>query len=190
MKKIVIQWIHMSIALILLPISALDNPNSFKVRSGIFVPRSHLFREIYKTVSPCVELEYARKCKEHLEVWGNFDWLWRHGKSVGLCNPTKIKIANMSLGLKFPFQFKKHNELYFGVGPSISGVLLTNKSCCACEKISKPAGGIIVKSGYYYNFPKYLFLDIFADYLYQPVRFQHRTDIGGLKMGIGLGSRF
>lgn len=171
-------------------IDALNNPHSFKIRSAAFIAQSKLFRKIYDTAGPCIELEYAYRIKRHLEVWGNFDFFWQDGKSIGLCNPTQIKIPNFSFGIKSPYQFKECHELYLGIGPSFAGVLITNKTCCCCEKVSKPAFGFVVKSGYYYDFCKRFFLDIFADYLYQPVHFQRKTEVGGLRIGAGLGIKF
>lgn len=173
-----------------LPIQSVENPNSLKIRSAVFIPQSKLFRKIYHTVGPCIELEYAYRFRNHVELWGNFDWFWHHGKSVGLCSSTKIKIPNFSFGIKSPFTFKNCHEIYLGIGPSFAGIFLSNNSCCGCEKISKEAIGVIIKSGYYYNFNKRIFLDLFADYLYQSVHFQRKVNVGGLKMGAGLGIRF
>ena len=190
MNKQYVRFVILLMLPIIVQANLRENPNSLKIRAAAFIPTSKLFREIYQTVGPCIELEYAYRFRDYLEGWGNFDWFFKHGRSVGLNNPTKVKVANFSFGLKFPYNIKQCHEVYIGTGPSISGIWLTNKSCCGCEKVSKPAGGIIVKSGYYYNFSKHLFLDFFADYLYQPIHFQHRVDIGGLKMGIGFGGKF
>ena len=35
-----------------------------------------------------------------------------------------------------------------------------------------------------------LLLDVFVDYLYQPVHFSTRIDIGGFKIGAGIGYKF
>lgn len=171
--------------------NTIENPSSLKIRSAGFIPASKLFREIYQTAAACLELEYAFKFRDYLEIWGNFDWLFKeHGRSVGLCNPTTITIANFSFGLKFPYRFTTCNEIYIGIGPSIAGVWLNNKSYCSCENISKAAGGIVVKTGYSHYFSKSIFFDFFADYIYQPARLQHKTDIGGVRIGAGVGGTF
>lgn len=185
LKKILILTLSIS-----LQASTANNKNSFKIRAAAFIPTSKLFREIYKTAGACTELEYAYRFRDHLEIWGNFDWFSRHGKSVGLNNPTKINIANFSFGFKFPYNVNSVHELYLGVGSSIAGIWINNKSCCCCEKVSKAAGAIIFKSGYYYYFSEQAFIDLFADYLYQPAHFQRHIDIGGLRLGIGIGVMF
>jgi hypothetical protein len=35
-----------------------------------------------------------------------------------------------------------------------------------------------------------VFIDVFADYLYQPVNFETHVDIGGFKIGAGMGIKF
>lgn len=164
--------------------------NSCKIRAGAFIPQSSLMRNIYSTAHIIGEIEVARRVNCHCELWGNFDWFSHKGHSIGLCNSTHIKIANFSLGIKFPFCITPCTEFYFGVGPSIAGVWLRNISSCGCEYITQAAGGIVAKSGFNIALTHKIFLDLFADYLYQPVNFQQRVNVGGLKIGVGLGIRF
>jgi hypothetical protein len=69
-------------------------------------------------------------------------------------------------------------------------VHLKNKSQCTHQTVSKWAVGGVLKTGIYYTVCERIFIDFFVDYLYQPVSFHHRVDVGGFKTGVGVGVKF
>ena len=166
--------------------------SSLKVRVGAFIPQSSLFREIYHTAGPLYEIEYAYRFCNHWDVWVNFDWFSASGKSVGLCNKTKIQLPNFSVGAKYAFLLCRAWEIYLGLGPTFGNVRLkNNSSVCGCEKVSKAAIGFVIKAGAQKNFCDRYFVDMFADYVFQrPIGFERSTDLGGLRLGAGLGITF
>ncbi|MES2345145.1 MAG: hypothetical protein V4494_04320 [Chlamydiota bacterium] len=164
--------------------------SSVEFRSAAFFHTSERFREIYGTVGASYQLEGSTKLCSHFDGWANVDWFSQHGKSIGLHDPTKISIFNMSLGIKYPYQFHKHFAAYIGIGPSLARVWLTNKSPFGEQNISQWTVGGVLKTGLDCYINKYLFIDIFADYLYQPCNYKTSVDLGGLKLGAGIGSRF
>lgn len=164
--------------------------SSFKVRTVAFIPRSERFRNIYGKAIGTIELEAAKRLCNHLELWVNSNVLFKHGRSIGFCNPTKIGTVNGSFGFKVPYQVRDCFTVYAGIGPNFTGIWLKNKSMCCKEKISKGAVGIVAKSGLDFFVREHLFFDFFVDYLYQPVNFQTRVDIGGVKIGLGFGGTF
>ena len=123
-------------------------------------------------------------------MWGNLDLFSKPGRSVGLGNSTKINIANTSVGIKLPFQYSEEISPYIGIGVSFSRVWLKNNSFCGEEKASKFAVGGVLKTGIYYFLTESVFLDVFIDYLYQPVHFETDVDVGGLKTGMGIGVKY
>jgi hypothetical protein len=164
---------------------------SIQARASAFIPYAQRFRSIYGA-TPCVGLEVTRNVRQHIAVWANGDAVFACGSSIGFCNPTKVRIANLSLGLKFPYDVGCHSTLYFGTGPSFGALWLTNTSPFCCEKVFQNAIGVAVKAGWDFLLNDRVFFAFFADYLYQPVRFTTlpcRLDCGGLKAGIGLGVR-
>lgn len=58
---------------------------------------------------------------------------------------------------------------------------------CTHETLSKWVAGGVLKSGMYVWINQCAFVDLFVDYLYQPVHFETHVDIGGVKVGAGLG---
>jgi hypothetical protein len=164
--------------------------SSIEIRSSAFFHSSKRFREIYGNAGASYQVEASTKIYDCFDGWANFDWFSKHGKSVGFNDPTRVSIANISLGIKSPYQFSEKFTAYIGIGPSLSKIWLKNKSHCSHENVSKWAIGGILKTGVYYFINKSIFIDVFADYLYQPVHFETHVDIGGFKIGAGLGIKF
>lgn len=163
---------------------------SLEIRSSAFFHVSDRFREIYGNVDPSYQVEASTPIYECMDVWANFDWFSAKGRSEGLRNPTRVSIANIGVGVKFPYQFCECFTAYAGIGPSLSRIWLKNKSSCVHERTSKLAFGGLLKTGVYYFITSCVFLDVFVDYLYQPVHFETHVDIGGLKVGGGIGMKF
>lgn len=163
--------------------------SSVELRSGAFFHSSKRFREIYGNASVCFEIEAATRVYNCFEGWINFDWFTKDGRSRGLHDSTRVNIANPSFGLKVPFQITRCISIYVGIGPSLSTIWVKNHSH-SHKKTTKFVVGGILKSGLIYDITSCIFADVFVDYLYQPVHFETRVDIGGVKVGGGLGYRF
>ena len=58
------------------------------------------------------------------------------------------------------------------------------------RNVHKQAVGGIVKFGFYVEPVKHLYIDLFTDYLYQQIHFSKWMQIGGLKVGGGVGFCF
>lgn len=178
---------------ILFTISVLAADTSLEVRADAFIPTSKPFRKIYGDVGVSYGVE-ASACMGCFDGWINFDWFQEHGRSHTEpgCkgDSTKIEIANLSFGVKLPYLVCDSFAPYLGIGPSVSKVYLKNKSHCFHEKVSKWAVGGIAKFGVHYYFCDCMFLDLFVDYLFLPVYFHKRVDIGGFKTGAGIGVLF
>lgn len=173
---------------ILWPITTRAQDTSLEFRSAAFFHSSKLFREVYGNVGVCYELEASTGLCECLEGWINFDWFSKHNE-IGRC-ASRASIANISFGIYFPYRFCDRLIAYIGVGPSFSEIWLKNSAPCCVERVSKLAFGGILKSGIYYFINRCFFIDLFVDYLYQPVHFETSVNIGGFKTGAGIGIQF
>lgn len=160
----------------------------FKIeaRCAAFFPSSKRLKEIYGNVGPCYQIETSFRCG-CWDIWENVDWFSKHGNPKGCHGSTRMSIVNYSLGIKYPYSFCECISVYAGIGPSLGKIWIKNKTYCSREKKSKVAIGGVIKTGVYYSITRNLFLDLFVDYLYQPVSFKKRVDIGGLKTGVGIG---
>lgn len=189
MNKIFFNFLFFLLYLNLCPLMA-EIESSLEIRSAVFFHSSHRFREIYGNVGGSYQLEASTKFNDCFETWVNFDWFSKHGKSEGFEDSTRVRIANISLGIKFPYQICEQFTAYFGIGPSLSRIWLKNDGQCSHERVSKLAIGGVLKTGVYYFINKCIFIDVFVDYLYQPVHFETHIDIGGFKTGVGVGVKF
>ena len=181
-------------ALCVFMISSVTASSTVEIRGAAFVPVSSKFRDAYQDVGPNYQVEVASQidCCWPVELWTNFDWYSKTRKHE--CYKTRVQIPTVSSGLKYMFQtlcFCPDLKFYAGLGISFSRVYLKNESCCTeNDKTSKFSVGGVFKSGVYYEFCENFFLDVFADYFYQPVCFHKHVDVGGLKVGAGIGIRF
>lgn len=166
---------------------------SIEVRAAAFIHTSDRFKEIYGTASGNYQAEAAtRFCfyGMELEHWTNVDWFFKRGSSDNFKEHTRVSIATASSGLKLPYHFCNSWTAYIGIGPSFGRIWLRNQLDKGYEKTSRFTVGCVVKSGICYALTPALFLDLFIDYNYQPVHFYKHLDIGGAKIGGGIGYRF
>lgn len=161
-----------------------------EIRTAAFFHSSKRFRDVYGNVGCSYQLEASTHLYNCWDGWVNFDWFSKHRKLNKCHASTNVSISNISFGIKYPYQFCERYIAYAGIGPSISRIWLRNKSRCEHEKVSKLAIGCLLKTGIYYFVTCDLFVDLFFDYLYQPIHFHHDVDIGGIKTGIGVGKQF
>lgn len=183
MKKILIPLL----LTVLTTISAYEG--TLAVRGASFFPLEHRFQQVYGNATWDVQVEAGMALNSGWEVFTNIDYM-AIDRNKNSCCKTYAEVVQGSFGLKRSFRLSDQNDFYLGVGPSFGHISLDNHSCCGKEVKSKYATGVVVKSGVRHFFYNGFFLDLFVDYLYQPVHFHKRVDIGGIKTGAGLGLAF
>lgn len=159
-------------------------------RVAAFIHTPERFRSIYGTASGNYQIEgMYRWCD--WGIWGNFDWTSKCGKSVGFCNPTKVKIPSFSIGVKYLWDSNCWDStFYLGIGGAFAKVKVRDDSICGLECCEKRAIGPVVKAGVYVPFRCHGVFDFFLDYVHQKTHFPSRADVGGIKLGIGVGGTF
>jgi len=169
------------------PLSAqLDTTIEF--RTAAFFPTDNLFRHIYGTAGPSFQFEGAYRFCGCYQGWINLDLFTKTGH-VKHCGKTTIDIYNMSFGPKYLYPIYNCVDAYGGIGLSLARVHINNHSC-GNGKESKLGVGGILKSGINIYLDYNLVLDVFCDYLFQRARFRQNVDVGGFKLGAGIGVRF
>ncbi len=173
--------------------------NSAETRAAAFYPSGKTFREIYGDVGLSVQVEVARTLKNHnnVGIWGNVEWIFMDGKSRGRCGSSSVDMFDFSFGVKgIGYFFEDDLLLYAGIGPEVGLVYIENKirCCSSCHKTkqhrSKVAVGGILKTGANVRVGSIFYLSLFGDYSYLPVHFSHTHNMGGGRVGGGLGARF
>lgn len=166
----------------------LADQGTLEIRSSAFIPSSHYFRELYEDVRPTVAIEASNKFCGCYSAWIDIDF-FTESKRQSSCCKSKIDIYNSSFGINYFIPITCSAEAYVGIGPSFSRVNIKNHTCCRKEHLSRFVVGGIVKTGVCFYLCDPFYLNVFADYLYQPIHFHRTVDIGGIKAGIGFGIR-
>lgn len=186
MNKVVRYLLFVFCSCVLHPLEAAEY--SIEVRSAALLHTSESFRSIYGTVNPDFQIEASKTLSSPFELWGNLDYFYKD--AGGDCCSSDIQVGNFSIGVKYAYSFYNNFDIYLGPGFSIGIICLSNKACCGDNNDSRVALGGVIKSGVRYYFLQRAFVDLFADYLYQPVNYKPTVDVGGFKLGIGLGLSF
>lgn len=158
-------------------------------RVSAFYPQSSLFREIYGNWQVDYELEIGKIFLKNYEAWIHTDWVSTSGHST-LGDKTSFHDLNVSLGGKYIFNVSKIAKVYLGLGINGAFVHVHNDSDFVERNVNKQWVGGVAKSGIYIEPVEHFFIDIFADYLYQQIHFSKWQQIGGLKLGGGIGFCF
>ena len=158
---------------------------SVALRSAAFFPMDSRFTHIYGDVNASYQVEVAKRFCNCYQFWLNVDEFYRSGK-LSQCGRSKLNILTLSLGPKYVFPFSDSIDLYIGAGLAVAWARVHN---CDVNREYNTSVGLALKSGANIFICNQLFLDLFFDYNYQPA-FHNRTDIGGIKLGIGVGYEF
>jgi OmpW family len=162
-----------------------------EVRAGYFYPNASKFRKIYRDGGAEGELEISGVYFDW-RAWANVGYFQKNGHSIGLHDKTTIRMVPISFGFKYEFLLCGCVHPYVGAGITYTVFNSKNDSYYVKEHVKKGGFGAVVKSGAYFDVSDSLLLDFFVDYYYQKIHFYQssNTDVGGLRMGLGLGYRF
>jgi hypothetical protein len=196
MKKNVVFTCLSFVALSLL--SASSNAVSFDVKLSGFYPLNSQVRDIYSSFLPDLEMGVQIPFSDHYKAWLSVDYIWNtEGRSLGLGDPTSIKMIPLSVGLKYDFPSQvPHVDVYFGLGAVYSLVWIKNESAYVKQREFKNGFGGVAKVGVCYQWSESVSVEGFIDYMYQyfrssnseenPYVEQTSIDLSGLKLGLGL----
>lgn len=165
-----------------------------EIRQALFVPSNHTFQDLYGKIEPNYQIEVTIQLPsrfKNLWFFSNVDQIYQSGHLCNECGSSRISVTNLSFGIKSIFNLSSWSQLYFGIGPSPSLMLMQiNSPCIAQKECSKFLIGGAFKSGFYFRMKERCILDLFCDYTYLPIKFENCRNLGGLKFGLGLGYKF
>ena len=167
-----------------------------EVRGGYFFPQEKRLRDIYHGGGWEPEVEARFRFYDHFDAWVNVNAFLQSGRS-SLGTPTFVQIYPLSVGVNYAFEIIDHFDFYLGVGPVITWLIISDNSPYVKRSIFQTGGGVTSKTGILYHFPKWIYLDFYADYSYMYIgSFQqdgvetNALNVGGLRLGLGLGGTF
>lgn len=181
-----------------LPLVAIDWQCGWdaEVRVAAFRPTSRRFREIYGQWGAEFQVEASKLICGPYYGWFNVGWYPKDGHSIGLHDKTRIDLVPIRFGAKYMFCLTPKLNGYVGLGATLTYLSIHDHSHTIRHTTRWGAGGI-VKTGLRYAIMQCLFVDLFADYSYEPFSFNSKhhikrkdADVGGLMLGAGLGYSF
>lgn len=165
-----------------------------KLRAAYFYPTEKLFREIYTDNLCEYQLEVSKDLWGPTVAWLNVGWFSKQGRSIGLNEKTRISLLPVSFGASYRFFLTSYMNIYLGAGVSYVYVQIKDDSDFVQKNNNKGSWGGVLKTGMQYYFTPCFFGDVFADYQYNHVKYsghnRHNAEVGGYKIGVGLGVRF
>lgn len=164
-----------------------QNDWDIELRTAYFYPSSDLERDIYEGARFDVEVQVAKTICENWDVWANFTYLNKIGKSVGLHEKTTLQLFPLSLGAEYVYPWTCSLSLYAGMGINYTWMRIYNDASAGSTHVNKSKWGFTTKTGARYQFTEKVFGDLFLDYLYIPMQLKNVYNIGGVMFGVGLG---
>ncbi len=171
------------------PMAGIDKIH-FDGRIAAFIPTGDRFRSIYGSSLAAYEFEIGKIFAKHYEVWANVDYVTTSGSTPKFHSKTSYRSVNLSGGAKYVFRFHPQGNLYLGLGINGAFVHVHNSSSFVKRDVNKDGVGGVAKVGVYFEPTTHLFMEFFVDYLYQTIQFQSRVQVGGVKIGGGIGACF
>lgn len=164
-------------------------------------------RTIYDQGGAEYEIEIGRQVCDCVSTWGNVNYFSASGHSIGLDDPTTLRITTLSAGLKIFYPILNRTNIYVGAGglyafyrgrDRIADEVAGDENAIIHERTHKNGLGFVGKLGLTYCICSNLYFDLFADYYYQRVRFHYddqlvigrKADYSNIRLGGGIGYAF
>ena len=172
---------------------------TLETRVSYFRPFSKRVREIYGDGWANYEFQATQTFCNTWTIWEGVNGWPVTGRSTALHNRTKMRLWGLKLGIMRQFFVTPCLRFYLGAGGSYNFFNIHDSSHYVREHFSKNEFGAVAKTGIYYFFRDYCFIDINFEYLYQEFHFsRHRhsrvprrnLDLSGIQIGGGLGIIF
>jgi len=182
------------------PLLSLLDGVTVEGRVSAFLPESKRVRRIYDDAIPFYQYEVAKTFCNGFQGWFDVGYFEDRGRSIPLHNKTRIRLLPLGFGVKYIFPVFSCLNAYVGGGGLYSFLRIKDHSPFVKRHIRKNEWGGIVKIGFTYSVTCHLYIDIFADYLFQRFdfhrhprhRFVERNDLNlnGVSVGAGIGFKF
>lgn len=165
-------------------------------RIGGFYPTNHNFRRGFGCVGAIYGLEAAYTFCGCFTGFLDFDYYHKSGRPCCMVEKSTVQLYTGSLGLCWSLKMCSCIEPYIGIGALVGNARFRDRfvdddvDLLGCARRSKTGFGGIVKAGVIIPFASCWFGELFCDYVYLPLRFERRVNLGGVKFGGGLGISF
>ncbi|MCB1115987.1 MAG: hypothetical protein KDK71_05900 [Chlamydiia bacterium] len=164
-------------------------------KASYFVSTNEKFRDIYGGTG-LYRIEANIQVWKDLYTWVSLGYMYGWGDS-SRGNHTHIHVVPLSFGVNYLFKLENWTP-YAGIGPILAYSYIHNGSHYVTRHQNGWGGGFQTKLGSFVSLTERLFLDLFADYSFIRMSFNHsgkrtyhhKGDLSGFSFGAGLGYRF
>lgn len=163
-----------------------------------FFPTNDCFKDIYGKSGALWGPELTVQLCNEWYGFASIDYFQKKGKSIGLCDETKVKLVPMALGLKY-MRSCECIDWYLGLGFQPAYISTNNCSEYVLTKQSRWGFGGVAKGGTYIDLSCNFVLDLFVGYSFvktgcKKVCTQNvvplKVNVSGVIVGGGIGYRF
>ncbi len=171
---------------------------SIDAKVGAFFLLNSNARDLYGPVLPSFTLEGNANVYKGLTVWLDGSYIFGNGGNA--YGWSHLNFIPLSLGLKYAYCIAPSMDFYAGAGPCYSFLITRDHSSYVQEKNYSNNWGFVAKSGFIYHCTQHLFVEGFANYVYQQFHFGktssdplvYRTDafLNGVEVGASFGYSF
>ncbi len=169
------------------------------LRGAGFVPEADVMRQIYGSVLFEGQVEGSMVINKDIALWTNVGLSTARGNSIGLNDKTRVWLVPITFGAKYflPCNIGGFTP-YIGLGFGAIWARFRDKSDFVQGDLVGAGAAMLAKSGLEADLGCGYYLDIFADYGRNWLRFglgdklveMPNTQTGGVKFGAGIGCHF
>lgn len=179
---------------------------SAEFRIGAFIPTNNKIRKAYSSAWADYQIQIGKRFCNDWQIFAEFSGSEKNGhwckEFAGTVTryKSKLHMYPISLGLKYFYNICENFDVYVGAGAVYTFFRLKQSSPYQYHRISKGQYGGVIKTGAVYTFCNSWFIDIFADYIFQRLRYTPITEdpfssrrtlkFNGFKIGGGIGYNF
>ena len=195
----------------LLPFAAFAQNYTLEMRAAGFQPSSKTIRKAYSQAWIDYEVLSSGSINEYLDLYAQVSWMVKkgvyHDRIPGFWfkDHSRAWVLPLNVGLRAYLPVNCRMKVYVGGGVSYSFLMIesrTNFSFLRSDfnkNVKKSNWGALAKVGLIFNVGDNVFLDIFADYIFQEFYLGKERctrglgrhfNVSGFKFGGGLGVNF
>lgn len=169
----------------------------FAIRGAFFRPSSSLLREIYGNGMTEIQGEVSRFITGPLHVWATTAYATKTGCSVPLGNYTRLQIIPTTVGLKVHKELEYNTHIYAAAGGVFTHARIDDDSEYVKQHLRNNSVGLMLETGFGWEWAESGIFGFFADYSYQKMRFLEaqgcpcpNLNLSGYKVGARIGLSF
>lgn len=159
-------WLYITGLVFCSSLFAMESNWETKFDAVTYVLPTKRLNEIYGPVWPGfrAEINHPLNKEDGVHFWAAGEFIYADGKTIGMYEPTVMRIYPVGAGLKLQRTFGKYFEGYFGGGPRYAFIQIRNQSKIFTNRINKNGIGAEVFSGLNIWMTKSLLLDVQGGY--------------------------